>query len=116
MMKAVFGIVLLVATNLMAATQTVAFSGAEFLSTSEDFADGYAWGIAETRANVAWSMDPAYLEEMRQVWECMSRAGITSSIFGDAVRSTIREEAALLTTPASSAVLRTLSDMCPVVP
>lgn len=88
-----------------------AFSGAEFLSSNSDFADGYAWGVLEARLMLTNS--GADHTRQMELWDCIGGANVSSSVFGDAVRNTISKDAAFLTDPALRAVIVTVNKMCP---
>lgn len=92
-------------------TPSMAFSGAQFLETTADFADGYAWGVLEARVLIDPGSDELRIEQ-RQIWECINTASVTSHTFADGVRSVINSDPQYLTNPALSAILKTLNRMC----
>ena len=100
---------------ILAPLEVNATSGAQLLQAPVGFSDGYAWGALEVQIAVA--QPGGVFEPWQKHWvQCLTNAGVTSDVFGEAVRRELREDPSLLALPGFFAVNQTAAKICGPIP
>jgi hypothetical protein len=92
-------------------TASYATTGADFLQLSEEWGNGFTWGVVEGNVSIV-ADDPTDVRLAEHRRKCINDSHIYSSTMYQAVRTHIQSHPSELTQSAAGAVLTVLFEMC----
>ena len=95
----------------IAPTTASAMSGADFLHTNKQFAEGYAFGVLESLITYT-APEPEHVAVAQWRAACVTKANLNSSTIYASVAEFIRQDPRRLSEPANGAVWGVLHRMC----